>query len=129
MDSFGAHGTLQVGSTTYRIARLAALQQRGFELSRLPYALRILLENLLRRDDPQCVEAPGTGDRSATPLGDAEGVSHLTVLGRDVDLHDVHVEHRQGRRELEQETDRVRSFDAKLGSAGAGLARYLDQHR
>ena len=57
MDSFGAHGTLQVGPATYRIARLSALQERGFELARLPYALRILLENLLRREDGRDVTA------------------------------------------------------------------------
>ena len=57
MDTFGAHGTLQVGSASYRIARLSALADRGIELGRLPYALRILLENLLRREDGRDVTA------------------------------------------------------------------------
>jgi aconitate hydratase len=56
-DSFGSHGTLRVGGQTYRIARLAALGERGFALDRLPYALRILLENLLRREDGRTVTA------------------------------------------------------------------------
>ncbi|GMU64385.1 MAG: aconitate hydratase [Acidobacteriota bacterium] len=57
LDSFGSHGTLSVGGATYRVARLSALERQGFALSRLPYALRILLENLLRREDGRVVSA------------------------------------------------------------------------
>ncbi len=57
-DTFGCQGSLRVGEATYRIARLDALAQHGFNLARLPYALRILLENLLRREDGREV----TGD-------------------------------------------------------------------
>jgi aconitate hydratase len=54
------------------IFRLSALERRGFALARLPYALRILLENLLRREDgrvvrPEDVEALAGGDPKATP--------------------------------------------------------------
>ena len=54
-DTYGSHGTLSVAGATYRIARLSALERRGFPLSRLPYALKILLENLLRREDGRTV--------------------------------------------------------------------------
>ncbi|MCM2268473.1 MAG: aconitate hydratase AcnA [Thermoanaerobaculia bacterium] len=57
LDSFGSHGTLSVGGASYRIARLDALARRGFDLARLPFALRILLENLLRREDGSTVRA------------------------------------------------------------------------
>ncbi len=57
LDSFGSHGTLEVLGKTHRIARLAALEGAGFPLQRLPYALRILLENLLRREDGRVVRA------------------------------------------------------------------------
>jgi aconitate hydratase len=57
MNSFGARATLTVGSTQYEIYRLDALAARGIDLSRLPYALRILLENLLRTEDGQAVTA------------------------------------------------------------------------
>jgi len=50
-DSFGARGTLRVGAREFEIFRLAALQDAGAEPSRLPYCLKILLENLLRRED------------------------------------------------------------------------------
>jgi aconitate hydratase len=57
LDSFGSHGTLSVGGASFRIARLDALARRGFDLARLPFALRILLENLLRREDGLAVRA------------------------------------------------------------------------
>jgi len=56
-DSFGSHDTISVGGASLRIARLDALEKRGHSLSRLPYALRILLENLLRREDGKVVTA------------------------------------------------------------------------
>jgi aconitate hydratase len=56
-DTFGSRGTLEVGGTSYRIARLDALEKRGFSLARLPYATKILLENLLRREDGAVVSA------------------------------------------------------------------------
>ncbi len=52
-DSFGARGTLEVGGASYEIYRLAA----AGDASRLPYCLRILLENLLRTEDGANVTA------------------------------------------------------------------------
>ena len=51
MNSFGARASLKVGNRSYEIFRLDALEKRGYTLSRLPYSLRILLENLLRTED------------------------------------------------------------------------------
>ena len=56
-DTFASRGTLSAAGREVGICRLAALEQRGFELRRLPYALRILLENLLRREDGSVVRA------------------------------------------------------------------------
>jgi aconitate hydratase len=56
-DTFGSRSTLAVGSRQVHLARLDALEKRGFSVSRLPYALRILLENLLRREDGEVVNA------------------------------------------------------------------------
>jgi aconitate hydratase len=53
-DSFGAHGTLDVGGRSYSIARLGVL---GDRVQRLPFSLRILLENLLRNEDGVTVTA------------------------------------------------------------------------
>jgi aconitate hydratase len=51
MNSFASRATLTSGSRSYTIYRLPALTARGFDLSRLPFSLKILLENLLRRED------------------------------------------------------------------------------
>jgi len=71
-DSFGSRSTLKVGDREVRLARLDALEKRGWNVSRLPYALRILLENLLRREDGAMVsagdvEALATWDPKAAP--------------------------------------------------------------
>ena len=49
-DSFGARGTLSAGGREHEIFRLEPLQAR-YDVYRLPYTLRILLENVLRRED------------------------------------------------------------------------------
>ena len=51
MNSFKSKAVLTSGNRTYTIYRLAALAERGFNLARLPFSLKILLENLLRRED------------------------------------------------------------------------------
>jgi aconitate hydratase len=55
-DSFSTHADLSVGSSTYRIAALKPLRKQGFDLDRLPYSLKILLENMLRREDGEVVD-------------------------------------------------------------------------
>jgi aconitate hydratase len=51
MNSFSSRATLKSGNKSYTIYRLPALDARGLNLSRLPFSLKILLENLLRRED------------------------------------------------------------------------------
>ncbi len=51
MDAFGSRATLTVGDRDYEIFRLDALEKRGLDVTRLPYSLRILLENILRNQD------------------------------------------------------------------------------
>ena len=48
-DSFKTRATLDVAGRQYQYHRLPALT--GHDLSRLPYSLKILLENLLRFED------------------------------------------------------------------------------
>ncbi|MGI9271363.1 MAG: aconitate hydratase, partial [Woeseiaceae bacterium] len=48
-DSFGARSTLAVGSNEFEIYRLDAVSEG--HVDRLPYSLKILLENLLRHED------------------------------------------------------------------------------
>src|ERR671923_1243664 len=55
-DSFGSRSTLQVGDRSYEIFRLDALQA-SYDVARLPYSLKVLLENLLRTEDGVAVTA------------------------------------------------------------------------
>jgi aconitate hydratase len=50
-NSFSSRAVLTSGNRSYTIYRLPALAARGFHLERLPFSLKILLENLLRRED------------------------------------------------------------------------------
>jgi aconitate hydratase len=55
-DSFKSAQTLTVGNRSYRIFSLAALRETALgDISRLPFSLKILLENLLRHEDGQTV--------------------------------------------------------------------------
>ena len=54
-NSFGARAELKAAGDTFEIFRLEALERRGLPVARLPYSLRILLENLLRREDGRTV--------------------------------------------------------------------------
>ena len=49
-NSFDARAELDVGGRTFEIHRLDALQSK-FDVARLPFSLKILLENLLRNED------------------------------------------------------------------------------
>ncbi len=56
LDSFNALDTLAVGDRKYRYFRLSALERAGLaRLDRLPYSIKILLENLLRFEDGRSV--------------------------------------------------------------------------
>jgi len=67
-DSFGARATFSVGDRELEIFRLDALQAR-YDVFRLPYTLRILLENVLRREDGTTVTA---ADVEAVAAWDAQ---------------------------------------------------------
>ena len=57
MNSFASRAIFASGDRSYVIYRLPELTARGFNLSRLPFSLKILLENLLRREDGTNVTA------------------------------------------------------------------------
>jgi aconitate hydratase len=71
VNSFDARGTLSVGDRSYEIFRLDALQS-SYDIARLPFSLKILLENLLRNEDGdavrrQDIEALARWDAAADP--------------------------------------------------------------
>jgi len=56
-NSFNTRATLAVGGQRYQYFSLPALERAGYTgLARLPYSLKILLENLLRREDGRFVD-------------------------------------------------------------------------
>ncbi len=85
-NSFGAKDTLEVGARTYEIFRLDALQQR-FDVARLPFSLKVLLENLLRTEGNGSVtaadiQALASWDAKAQP-SDEIAFSPARVLMQD----------------------------------------------
>jgi aconitate hydratase len=70
-DSFGARDTLEVSGREYEIFRLDTLQA-SHDVARLPYSLKVLLENALRLEDGESVtrsnvEAIAAWDATAEP--------------------------------------------------------------
>jgi aconitate hydratase len=68
MDSFASKGSLQVGDETFEIFRLSAVEGS----QRLPFSLKVLLENLLRTEDGRSITAAqisalGSWDPAAEP--------------------------------------------------------------
>ena len=68
-DPFGARSILSVGDRRYELFRLQALAKAGLPVERLPYSIKILLENLLRTLDDRVVTA---GDVEAVARWDAK---------------------------------------------------------
>src|SRR4051812_46659933 len=56
-QSFNALTPLAVEGQTYHYYRLDALKAQGLDVSRLPFSLKVLLENLLRHEDGVTVTA------------------------------------------------------------------------
>jgi aconitate hydratase len=70
-NSFDARADLKAGDRTFEIFRLDALQSK-FDVARLPFSLKILLENLLRTEGngavtAEDIEALATWDAKAEP--------------------------------------------------------------
>ncbi|MCB1487509.1 MAG: aconitate hydratase, partial [Bauldia sp.] len=55
-DSFKSRATLTVGATEYEYFSLEQAEKNGLQgISRLPFSLKVLLENLLRNEDGRTV--------------------------------------------------------------------------
>ena len=70
-DSFATQATFEVNGKTYTYASLPKLGER-FDIARLPFSMKILLENLLRNEDgvsvqPRHIEAVAKWDPKADP--------------------------------------------------------------
>ena len=85
-DSFSAKSTLSVSGREYEVFRLDALQEK-FDVARLPYSLKVLLENTLRLEDGEAVtkesiETIASWDAKAEPA-DEIPFSPARVLMQD----------------------------------------------
>jgi aconitate hydratase len=79
-NSFNSRATLDVGGTPYTIYRLSAIEaQSGNKASRLPFSLKILLENLLRNEDDAFVKAD---DVLALARWDVKGTAEKEIAFR-----------------------------------------------
>ncbi len=85
-DTFRARGTLTAGGRDYEIYRLAKLAGR-FDVARLPCSLKILLENLLRREDGVIVTATDI-EALAGWNGDTRGAREISFTPSRVLLQD-----------------------------------------
>ena len=71
-DTFSTRSQLEVGGKHYTYCSLPKLGER-FDIARLPYSMKILLENLLRHEDggatvgKEHIEAVATWDPKAEP--------------------------------------------------------------
>src|SRR5262249_12956177 len=69
VDHFGSQALLRAGEHEYTIFRLSAVEKAFPQAARLPFSLKVLLENLLRTEDGQTVRA---GDIEALARWDAK---------------------------------------------------------
>jgi aconitate hydratase len=77
LNSFGTRKDLNVGGSTFQIYSLVALEDAGFpEVARLPFSLKILLENLLRHEDGRFVK---TADIEALARWDVRGKAQQEI--------------------------------------------------
>jgi aconitate hydratase len=86
-NSFGTRSTLAVDGQTYTIQRLSALAKDFPQVAKLPFSLKILLENLLRHENGlsvrrQDVEALAKWNPAAEPEAEI-GFSPARVLLQD----------------------------------------------
>jgi aconitate hydratase len=82
-DSFGAEGTLEIGNRRYRIHRLSALEGIA-DLERVPYSIKLLLENLLRHEDGVNVKADDVEALALCGAGGAGGTAGTAGAAREI---------------------------------------------
>ena len=83
-NSFGAAAKLRVGAADYDYFRLAHLVQQGVgNVGRLPFSIRILLENLLRNEDGKRVSA-----QDVAAVAGGAGVKEISFMPARVLLQD-----------------------------------------
>ena len=79
-NSFSTRAALRVGSDSFEIHRLDALDRSGIgKVAHLPFSLKVLLENLLRHEDGRFVYADDIGALANWNPSDAAGATEKEV--------------------------------------------------
>ncbi len=79
-NSFSTRATLRVGSDSFDIYRLDALERAGVgNVARLPFSLKVLLENLLRHEDERFVRTEDIPALAGWDPSDAGGATEREV--------------------------------------------------
>ena len=79
-NSFATRAALKVGSESFEIYRLDALERSGVgKPSRLPFSLKVLLENLLRHEDGRFVHAEDIRALAGWDPTSTEGASEKEI--------------------------------------------------
>ncbi|MGD0907268.1 MAG: aconitate hydratase AcnA [Candidatus Acidiferrales bacterium] len=87
-NSFGTRDSLQVDGKSYEIFRLSALDKKGVgHPAKLPFSLRVLLENLLRQEDGRFVH-PGDIEALAGWVPNAAAQKEISFMPARVLLQD-----------------------------------------
>ena len=85
-NSFGAAAKLRAGDNEYEYFRLASLAERGLgSVERLPFSIKILLENLLRNEDGRRVSAE---DVETVARGEGANTKEISFMPARVLLQD-----------------------------------------
>jgi aconitate hydratase len=85
-NTFGAAAKLRAGNSDYEYFRLASLAERGLgSVERLPFSIKILLENLLRNEDGRRVSAE---DVETVARGSGAGTKEISFMPARVLLQD-----------------------------------------
>ena len=86
-NSFAAQATLKAGKTNYEIFRLDAPEKKGAgSVARLPFSIRVMLENLLRNEDGRFVRAADVEALAQWPAG--AGKKEISFMPARVLLQD-----------------------------------------
>src|SRR6516225_3340696 len=85
-NTFGAAAKLRAGNAEFNYFRLSRLDEQGVgNISRLPFSIRILLENLLRNEDGKRVTA---SDVQLVAPGEGAGTKEISFMPARVLLQD-----------------------------------------
>ncbi len=79
-NSFSAKSTLSIAAKTYTYFSLSAASANGLgDISRLPVSLKVLLENLLRKEDGWAIKADDVKAVAAWQAGDNRGKKEYEI--------------------------------------------------